>query len=488
MAEGHGARNMSARGDPSPKHGGGRSLKTAGIPLIINTPAINANLTPRPGFVGVSEVGEGVGLIQDGGGLVVGAEGLVVDPGLLPTTSGLPPGTTLSLPDNTTDTALSLHGTTITNAEWLKAKFGNLGGVFVIQNGAVSGEGSECLTALDLREVREVGGLTLSNSSQTGLDGLVEVSGASIQQTGSILVTQAPVNPTVTAVRTSDGTAVSLLSASCRLGDNSGKEGEELSEPYRVTLDELDRQHQFKMEMGEEEEEEDSGGSRQEFEDMEFEMVSSDKSNMLMTPQELELMPERGKEFEESVGPKEEPAVLTAESEDVTDLMSDTQVTDQPGSFILASSSGKPVSILNPNLVPASTAANSVLTVLPNVNTTNQVLNQMQLAVPAVDPQVTPGTATTTAAEAGTPGLATISIATDNSSNSTQILINTPQGQQIFQINTADLNQATSTLQPLCLSGGLVGKDDSGKIVHAGTANGITVEDGKIRVRVTNIL
>ena len=37
---------------------------------------------------------------------------------------------------------------------------------------------------------------------------------------------------------------------------------------------------------------------------MEFQMCDKDKSNMLMTPQELEEMPNKGIEFEESVGPK----------------------------------------------------------------------------------------------------------------------------------------------------------------------------------------
>ncbi|KAK6190474.1 hypothetical protein SNE40_002336 [Patella caerulea] len=45
--------------------------------------------------------------------------------------------------------------------------------------------------------------------------------------------------------------------------------------------------------------------------------------------------------------------------------------------------------------------------------------------------------------------LATISISTDKVANSTQILVNTNQGQQLYLINTADLTQATNALQPL---------------------------------------
>lgn len=45
--------------------------------------------------------------------------------------------------------------------------------------------------------------------------------------------------------------------------------------------------------------------------------------------------------------------------------------------------------------------------------------------------------------------LATISVSTDKEANSTQILVNTSQGQQLYMINTADLNQATSAIMPL---------------------------------------
>lgn len=43
-----------------------------------------------------------------------------------------------------------------------------------------------------------------------------------------------------------------------------------------------------------------------------------DKSNMLMTPQELERMPDQGLEFEQSVGPKESPKALPPPSAIVT--------------------------------------------------------------------------------------------------------------------------------------------------------------------------
>lgn len=44
---------------------------------------------------------------------------------------------------------------------------------------------------------------------------------------------------------------------------------------------------------------------------------------------------------------------------------------------------------------------------------------------------------------------ATISISTDKPSNSTHILVNTNQGNQLYKLNTADLKQATNALKPL---------------------------------------
>ncbi|XP_041365864.1 zinc finger protein 143-like isoform X2 [Gigantopelta aegis] len=63
----------------------------------------------------------------------------------------------------------------------------------------------------------------------------------------------------------------------------------------------------------------------------------------------------------------------------------------------------------------------------------------------------TPSSSSDSSTNAAMPNLtlATISISTDKVANSTQILVNTTQGQQLYLINTADLNQATNALQPL---------------------------------------
>lgn len=46
-------------------------------------------------------------------------------------------------------------------------------------------------------------------------------------------------------------------------------------------------------------------------------------------------------------------------------------------------------------------------------------------------------------------GVATVQITTDNVNNTTQILVNTGSGMQLYQVNTADLEQAADAFQPL---------------------------------------
>lgn len=73
-----------------------------------------------------------------------------------------------------------------------------------------------------------------------------------------------------------------------------------------------------------------------------------DRSNTLMTPQELERMPDQGLEFEQSVGPKEMPKVLpvvsvikdTGESEDDTSTATSCNTTLIPKSPIILSHDG----------------------------------------------------------------------------------------------------------------------------------------------------
>lgn len=127
---------------------------------------------------------------------------------------------------------------------------------------------------------------------------------------------------------------------------------------------------------------------------------------MLMTPQELERMPESGIEFEESVGPRE-----FETSERPMDCEAEND------GFERSASTG-PIDIKEDG------KGSEIITEVANNATTN------------------PGSST----------LATISISTDNETNTTNIVINTKLGQKAFKINTTNLMQAAATLQPITLA------------------------------------
>ncbi|KAJ8299417.1 hypothetical protein KUTeg_023477 [Tegillarca granosa] len=157
--------------------------------------------------------------------------------------------------------------------------------------------------------------------------------------------------------------------------------------------------------------------------------ISGDKNNTLMTPQELESMPDRGLEFEESVGPKSD----GVPSSDMVTL-------DHVGS----SHSLENVCQRDADALKTG----RVIRIEPNgqVSPMSGIVNQngTQDQIPAsllIGDTVIPDQANLK--------LATISISTDKISNSTQILVNTNQGQQLYHINTADLAQATNAIEPL---------------------------------------
>ncbi|CAH1785531.1 unnamed protein product [Owenia fusiformis] len=124
-----------------------------------------------------------------------------------------------------------------------------------------------------------------------------------------------------------------------------------------------------------------------------------DRNNMLMTPQELEHMPERGLEFEASVGPKDPPESELASGIDLETLVPTLS------------------NFVNSN-VPTSETGDSRQTV------------------------------------------ATLSIQTNKTTNATQIVLNTSQGGQMFEINTSDLQQAASAFQPITVQNNETNESD----------------------------
>lgn len=402
---------------------------------------------------------------------------------------------------------VTLTKQSVVNAEWIKSRLSTIPGVCVVGNGVVTEREG------DLREAKGISGLfgfTPDNTERVPTEPDGKNPEGHVQADQPTSLSLLPVGTkfkvgTATNVK-SEPNVVNLSStlmeieqhggqhlSHVTLGDNGGKEG--LSEAERACLEEIEKGSQLSPE-----EKELLENSRKEFQALEFQSLHNDKSNTLMTPQELELMPERGREFEESVGPKEDltrpvtPVILGKINKKDNLVTQIVQVQPQQVKTISLSQAkqlntqlavSQPINVANVSGLGGNLSGN-ILTINnhidPETLTISPVLNEVQagalLQTVNSNQTVYKPTSNTQVVSDSTPGVASVSIATDNSSNSTQILINTPQGQQIFQINTADINKAASAIQPLSLQGGIVDKDLSGNVVNSGTVNGITVEDG----------
>ncbi|KAL3841389.1 hypothetical protein ACJMK2_019541 [Sinanodonta woodiana] len=189
---------------------------------------------------------------------------------------------------------------------------------------------------------------------------------------------------------------------------------------------------------------------------------AKDKSNTLMTPQELESMPEEGLEFVESVGPKstvqysirdgvlsitnpkiKDTSISLLEDLIETGVDNESKVLEQNSQTTVVNSSIQNSVLLNNSLLQTSHMHKSA-----NVENSNNL---------------------STSDQQGNFTLATISISTDKATNSTQILVDTNQGQQLYHINTADLTQATNALMPLT-SGEIKAAGEQNIPVSTGTA------------------
>ena len=178
--------------------------------------------------------------------------------------------------------------------------------------------------------------------------------------------------------------------------------------------------------------------------------IDQDHSTTLMTPQELAMLPEKGLEFDEPGATKETLEDTASELDNFVSSIG-TDELDSELAYLEKSVGNVNLDIFK-NAAPKGSSAST--------SESNEKVVKSD--------------------SSETPALATISISTDKATNTTQILINTGYGQQLFQINTADLAQATTALEPLALQGGMVGFDSNGQVLNMGTVNGITVQDGKI--------
>ena len=500
---------MSRKGGHSrQKHGGAHGL-THGSAVVVSNRVVTCEYSGKNSYFGVESIGEAVDCIQDGGHGGCVAEDDHVGSELMASASTTTTNSDTRVIDNIGIEGLEAGGTAqlVGNAEWLKNKLGQLGGVFVIQNGVVSasGEGpaaaatatleaseNDGMGRLDLREVRDISELFTAEETLQANDNGIGISGATILNVESALSLQNvfktknrrknDLTPSASSfLNGGRGVAngrlehhgvdtVTGLVTDISVSDKTDKAG--LNSQYRACLEEIEKGSQLSPE-----EKELLENSRHEFQALEFQSIHGDKSNMLMTPQELEQMPEGGLEFEESVGPKSDLSSRSV-SPSFTDLEAlvassavDSCVTNNGTATV---TSTHPPVASKKRIRAERTVPVGLCKLQPGAN------EQTSSAVARLDRRpLAAGSSVANGSNQNNQDLGRVSIATDSASNSTQILVNTPQGQQIFHINTADLNQATSTLQPLALQGGMVGMDTTGKVVNSGTVDGITIEDGE---------
>ncbi len=194
---------------------------------------------------------------------------------------------------------------------------------------------------------------------------------------------------------------------------------------------------------------------------LDFVEMVQDSVPPAVTPQVLTLLPDKGLDYDETLVSKstlEDSSVLDGFDIPADELASELASLDQEGGI------EKSVGSVNLDLLRNTGAKDSAISTIPPIGDQG-------------DPNSIPGLPTKAAP------LATISISTDRATNTTKILIDTGRGQQLFQINTADLEQATSTLEPKALQGGMVGFDRNGQVLNTGTVSGITVQDGEYSLR-----
>lgn len=173
--------------------------------------------------------------------------------------------------------------------------------------------------------------------------------------------------------------------------------------------------------------------------------IFEDKNNMLMTPQELESMPDRGLEFEASVGPKSSTTDIFVKSPtDITSsvslLNSKTSQVTKLAQSVSAPNSAITVSNSKLNLVQIHQPLN-VQTVTPT-NLATGTLQIVQNQLIALQSNKTEGRG-----EKANPEIKFVPM-----QNTTPILVNTSQGQQLLHINSNQLQGNDSVTRLLSVN------------------------------------
>ncbi|KAL5006847.1 hypothetical protein ScPMuIL_015653 [Solemya velum] len=194
----------------------------------------------------------------------------------------------------------------------------------------------------------------------------------------------------------------------------------------------------------------DGSNLQKELQSLGFKCIDGDGvMNTLMSPQELENLPHGGIEFEESVGPTQEAVNISVQDGVLSVSSVGTGFSD---------TSKEKDSLLKRNIEIRNQSKSSIATVVSN---DSDIKIETSAYIPSSDlkgeqnmkstpvSSVNSSVSNTSILSSGDLTLATISISTDKASNSTQIVVDTNHGQQMYHINTADLTQATNALEPL---------------------------------------
>ncbi len=394
---------MSRKGGQSRPKDGGAHGTTHGPRYFISTDGILVSVTDKGSYLVEQNGEDNGGPIQDGDGCGIVKNGHVGGLEQLLPSDGEDDGDMVTFETTVADS----------NVEWIRTKVSNLGNIF--NDGLDLGDKvKDICELLDSPSGSE--SIITSVSDTSGL-----VSTAVIQDVNKNNAHSSPSSPTQ-----------SFLHLGRSRSFSDGGDRSTLNPQDRACLEEIEKGSQLSPE-----DKELFESKTEELRALELE-IQKDKNDTLslMTPQELESMPEQGIEFEESVGPKQSNSDETATTQTLDFTNIEDTVLHIPE--VLSSLSGTSTTDTQTLVLSSDEPSNNV----GCTSSENHVLGK---------------------------NVATISIATDKSSNLTQILINTKLGQQVFQINSSDLTQP-ATLQSLLK----LDKEDTGE-----DTTGITVRDGK---------
>jgi len=446
---------MSLKGGPNFEKNGGAHSVTHGSSILVNNNEVQSVFSLKVPYLDQQGDGEDIDVVQNGGHKSEQVTAAKADNTSLVEReymeSSSPADDLGSSPAD--DEAVSALGQAIDgeNIEWIKATVDHeLGRITFDPISAIREAAIDGLDMGDKTSRIEFGDLFTSstaNCSSTSAD--------SALSTCSVYSVAANMLSSGQIIRTNNVTSRNTQSSpsSPRRCYRAGKQRLQRSRSYsdsddnrlslqdRACLEEIERGSQLTQE-----ERELFENSRQELQAMEFNSLQ-DKSNMLMTPQELESMPDQGLEFEASVGPKQ----------DLLSMKDDIQIINIPDLLTNTSVIATDEDLISNALQPGvNTNMQSVLkTPFSDIQLPSHDVDDTQTKLVDGSSIVSVAVSTATAIDTNDP--------------TTQIIVNSGADQQIFHISNSDLAklQQNNAGSPLSLLG-----------VDSESLSGLSVQDG----------